>query len=292
MDTRTTSADFYPGGKTPVTAGGGITSGEGEAYNGEQRVPITSIEGLPERFTEGDMKSKIDDICKVLRTGGLALAAILSFPAWGADGITVHGARKDKIFNDGFVVTNVTADLSLLTTNDVCNIVTNEVAGGRSEWMWHCENPEIEAAINANPPTMDFLAYVDTDITSWGFIPPEIEGFEIIAPSGVSCDAPKDATYLYFAPSYRRDEWSDEYDGYVEKMYYLTATRERITRNALGLAMMKDLEKLPTHETVTNVARSVVNSVWDASLGVAWEARMHNGHLYYIAVTNRPPEGK
>ena len=38
---------------------------------------------------------------------------------------------------------------------------------------------------------------------------------------------------------------------------------------------------------VTNVARSVVNSVWDASLGVAWQARMHNGHLYYIAVTNK-----
>ena len=62
--------------------------------------------------------------------------------------------------------------------------------------------------------------------------------------------------------------------------------------NALGFAMAKDLEKLPDHETVTNVARSVVNSVWDASLGVAWEARMHNGHLYYIVVTNRPPEGR
>ena len=224
---------------------------------------------------------------------------------WGSSTVTLNGDWGTETVQLAFV-TNVADRLATtgevariasglgggLTTNDVCAIVTNEVAGGRSEWMWHCENPEIEAAINANPPTMDFLAYVDTDITSWGFIPPEIEGFEIIAPSGVSCDAPKDATYLYFAPSYRRDEWSDEYDGYVEKMYYLTATRERITRNALGLAMMKDLEKLPTHETVTNVARSVVNSVWDASLGVAWEARMHNGHLYYIAVTNRPPEVK
>ena len=68
--------------------------------------------------------------------------------------------------------------------------------------------------------------------------------------------------------------------------------RSRYDRNALGLAMAEDLEKLPDHETVTNVARSVVNSVWDASLGVAWEARMHNGHLYYIAVTNKPPEVK
>jgi hypothetical protein len=68
------------------------------------------------------------------------------------------------------------------------------------------------------------------------------------------------------------------------------ATKKSV--NALGLAMAKDLEKLPDHETVTNVARAVVNSVWDASLGVAWEARMHNGHLYYIAVTNKPPEVK
>ena len=278
MDTRTTSADFYPGGKTPVTAGGGITSGEGEAYNGEQRVPITSIEGLPERFTEGDMKSKIDDICKVLRTGGLALAAILSFPAWGADGITVHGARKDKIFNDGFVVTNVTADLSLLTTNDVCNIVTNEVV----EWtawevyvngeykpgwsaridIWEADEQMAALCINENGAyLLELTSGTADELTSW---------------TEYSCSI-------------------DYVDSYTLE-YLIGSTirvkKERIIRNALGLARIKDIEKLPTHETVTNVARSVVNSVWDASLGVAWEARMHNGHLYYIAVTNRPPEGK
>lgn len=45
-------------------------------------------------------------------------------------------------------------------------------------------------------------------------------------------------------------------------------------------------------EIATNAARSVFGTVWDASLGVAWEARMHNGHLYYIAATNVPPEAK
>ena len=39
--------------------------------------------------------------------------------------------------------------------------------------------------------------------------------------------------------------------------------------------------------TVTNVVRDTVGTVWDDALGVAWQARMHNGHLYYIAVTNR-----
>ena len=42
--------------------------------------------------------------------------------------------------------------------------------------------------------------------------------------------------------------------------------------------------------TVTNVVRDTVGTVWDGALGVAWQARMHNGHLYYIAVTNQPPE--
>lgn len=50
------------------------------------------------------------------------------------------------------------------------------------------------------------------------------------------------------------------------------ARRDKIEKraNALGLAMAKD-----------------IGTVWDSALGVAWEARMHNGHLYYIAVTNR-----
>lgn len=52
-------------------------------------------------------------------------------------------------------------------------------------------------------------------------------------------------------------------------------------------AIAKDLEKLPTHEAVTNIVRNNIGTVWDAQLGVAWQARMHNGHLYYIAVTNR-----
>jgi uncharacterized secreted protein with C-terminal beta-propeller domain len=49
---------------------------------------------------------------------------------------------------------------------------------------------------------------------------------------------------------------------------------------------------LATTSTVAQIARQVVNTVWDPELGVAWEARMHNGQLYYVAVTNQPPEVK
>lgn len=57
--------------------------------------------------------------------------------------------------------------------------------------------------------------------------------------------------------------------------------------NALGLATLKDIEQLPTASTVTNIVRDNIGTIWDDALGVAWQARMHNGHLYYIAVTNR-----
>lgn len=49
---------------------------------------------------------------------------------------------------------------------------------------------------------------------------------------------------------------------------------------------------LASTSAVEQIARSVVNTVWDPQLGVAWEARMHNGQLYYVAVTNRPPEAR
>lgn len=37
---------------------------------------------------------------------------------------------------------------------------------------------------------------------------------------------------------------------------------------------------------ITNVARDVVNSLWDAEMSVTWQAKMVDGNLYYIAVTN------
>lgn len=127
MDERRTSADFYPGGKMAVPAGGGIMSGEDGGAVDAPMVPITKIDGLPERYTEDDMKSKIDEICKVIRTGGLALAAILAFPAWG-EGVQVHGARKDKLYNDDFVVTNVVVDSAKFATTNTVIGATNALA--------------------------------------------------------------------------------------------------------------------------------------------------------------------
>lgn len=36
----------------------------------------------------------------------------------------------------------------------------------------------------------------------------------------------------------------------------------------------------------TNIARAVVNSVYDEQMGITWRPVMHAGNLYYVAVTN------
>lgn len=159
-----------------------------------------------------------------------------------------------------------------LATNDVCNIVTNEVAGG----LWDVKldgvaMPGWTIVFTRLPEDYECDVTVDLvdDTGNWQN-EMDIGMFDL-------------TNSTFFAS----DIWEGEFSGKFCEARWISASR-----NALGLAMAKDVEKLPTHETVTNVARDVVNSVWDASLGVAWEARMHNGHLYYIAVTNRPPEVK
>ena len=58
-------------------------------------------------------------------------------------------------------------------------------------------------------------------------------------------------------------------------------------RNALGFALAKDV---PTHETVTNTVRKVVNTVgkylWDAKDEVCWRVNMSGGFVDLVAVTN------
>ena len=63
-------------------------------------------------------------------------------------------------------------------------------------------------------------------------------------------------------------------------------------RLSFRLSIQPTADQFATTSTVAQVARQVVNTVWDSELGVAWEARMHNGQLYYVAVTNKPTEVK
>jgi hypothetical protein len=51
-------------------------------------------------------------------------------------------------------------------------------------------------------------------------------------------------------------------------------------------------DSLATMSAITNVARDVVNSLYDEEMGVTWQAKMNGGNHYYIAVTNVNLEAK
>ena len=71
---------------------------------------LHGIEGLPERYTDDDLRRKINEI---LRRGGGTVAALLlcATAAFGAS-VEVQTAPKGTIYNDQPVVTNVTVDVS------------------------------------------------------------------------------------------------------------------------------------------------------------------------------------
>ena len=147
-----------------------------------------------------------------------------------------------------------------LTTNDVCAIVTNEVQVGWSEWSF----------------TGDVVQGADYTVSEYAI---------------------GEGAYAYIL--YRDGTQVDTIGGLhgIQSVVdfsvtEITAMRQRITRNALGLARMEDLPStngMVTAASVTNTVRAVTYAVndyvWDGD--VCWRRQMRpGGYLEYVAVTN------
>lgn len=162
MDNRKTSADFYPGGKTAISAGGGITSGEGGGNgSGVPTVPVTKVSELPERYRESDMRSKINELARVISGGVAAIIAMVSLTL-GAEPVKVLGVKKDALWNDDFVVTNVVADFAGFATTNTVTRATNALAATFQRGLEVATNAvlqagakEIAAATNALSQSVD-----------------------------------------------------------------------------------------------------------------------------------------
>ena len=159
-----------------------------------------------------------------------------------------------------------------ITTNDVYAIVTNEVAGF-TPWEFRFSSDAVaEAAKGWNLE----LEYLDG---FWYFRGvgelPMYHSWEGKRTVGFPNDE------VVFVDWFIRNQW----DSYWVSV---TATRRPMAaRNALGFALAKDV---PTHETVTNTVRKVVNTVgkylWDAKDEVCWRVNMSGGFVDLVAVTN------
>jgi hypothetical protein len=119
---------------------------------------------------------------------------------------------------------------------------------------------------------------------------------EVIIQSASDIKVEKDEDFAWRAFVRKDDGWEDfavfDARGEFEAGLECQTATGRSPKLSFPSSIKPTADTIATMSAVTNAARSVVNTVWDAKLGVAWEARMHNGALYYIAVTNRPPEVK
>lgn len=168
---------------------------------------------------------------------------------------------------EGLVVTDV--DMSgMLSTNDVCNIVTNEVHSF-GDWVEEWEPFHYGSLYSFSGP------YYEGSGRWSGFYHKKL-GMGI----DMSLTAVGDefATRLVFV------------EDAGDTSFTVTLTRSHVVENALGLAMAKDLEKLPDHEVATNIVRKVVNAagryVWDKDLEVCYRLNAAGGFLDLVAVTN------
>lgn len=108
---------------------------------------LHDIEGLPARYTDEDLKAKVNEIIR--RLGGTVAALLVcALPALGA-GVTVLTAPKGAIYNDQPVVTNVAVDLSGLA-------ISSDVAAAQAAAEGYAD-----AKIAALPPP-DFTVSNDT----------------------------------------------------------------------------------------------------------------------------------
>ena len=174
----------------------------------------------------------------------------------------VHTAPLNDIPGTAHVVTNVVLP-------DVAAIVTNEVEVA-SKWVI-AKASSVSGLYTIGEPY--FIGEErEVGYPEWAFYMQSTNSAGWLEMDALDyANGGSDATYLSFNAT------------------GLEMRKETIVRNALGLAMAKDAVSA---STVTNIVRDNIGTVWDSSLGVAWQARMHNGHLYYIATTNQPPEVK
>ena len=168
-------------------------------------------------------------------------------------------------------------------TNDVCNVVTNEI-----DAVEIISAEEYNTIINTNAP----LAI--SEIVSCEYIRDGDVIFE---------DMPDYASTSYWRVVWKSDMFGGTRTGYdiyagpgstsiyaspdAAQEWGVKVRLEKRKINALGLARLKDICDLPTPKGVTNIVRDLsLGGIWDAELQVWWTPRMRNGSLTYEATTN------
>ena len=134
-----------------------VTDAPAEVYDGAIIIDpgVAKVEELPERFTDNDVRSKINQILSFFRR--CAAFCLLGIMSYGFVAASVLTAPKGEIYNDSPVVTNVNLE-GLAKTDEVPQIVTN-VVRDVSDTLFNnyisATNDNFVAAVNASQVSVD-----------------------------------------------------------------------------------------------------------------------------------------
>jgi len=121
IDRREDAGEFYPGGKVmstrPVATGGDMKHSD-----------FAGIEPLPERFTDEDVRTRLDQLISAAKGASAAVVALLLGTAAFGAGVTVQTAPKGQVYNDEQIVTNVTWSADGLATPSMVTNIVNDIA--------------------------------------------------------------------------------------------------------------------------------------------------------------------
>lgn len=282
---------------------------------------LHGIEGLPERFTEEDLRSKVNEILRRLG-GAVAMAVLALLPAFGST-VDVLTAPKGVIYNDQQVVTNVTVDVS--DKADKTDTYTKDETDARivelspptdltpaTNYTDKATNETLRAALaaitNGTDEVSAWKVYANGAVrddfvvtTTYGdTTATQTEHMLTIAKSETTGDGlvvyavstligevpewPDDITYTL-----QYEMWFDD----LSEGDVVRVVRTRTRRSAWGFATTNDLQSVSrgvSETTATNIAEAVVR---EKSLGGIWDGEvwwtpvmLPGGCLTYQATTN------
>ena len=230
----------------------------------EDGLVLTSAGGKKAKIILNDDMSI--EVMKVL--GAFAGVVLMCVSAFGQGKLAYQGWVDERLKN------------STLTTNDVEAIVTNLTSNKRDKTdlavYGKSSTPQLPA--ECFPINVYGVDYWQKDI------------YFSFVPNGYDVDI--DMWLIGVGPSYAYFKSPDFVYYAGHEMTFAGKNPIRDQWPKLEFPIVTTTDTIATMSAVTNAARAVVNTIWDEKLGVAWEARMHNGQLYYVAVTNQPPEVK
>ena len=252
-DTREDSGNYYPGGT--VVPQGKVPSGSSDCVMKQKGLEVKTN-------SISDLREAVKELAKAL--GATVVSAFASIVCVAAE---VQTAKLGELDLDAQprVVTNVTFE-GLAFEKDLAT------KRDKSDLSVYAEQWQLPA--EALPVTLDGVVVKTIKLTPDRYGSSSIN----IELDGEYCgDFDENGEFIGSAPDVK---FAGKYGVTID------------TKWPCLVKVTSPIDTIATMSAVTNAARAVVNTVWDPALGVAWEARMHNGALYYVAVTNRQEVAK